>query len=60
MKKTTRSPNGKLTLRRETLQRLNDRDLARAAGGVFTDDCLTFPSHNDCSFPCTFSCGTAV
>lgn len=55
--KKIRTRDTRLTLRRETLQRLDD-DQLRAAGGVdwFTDDCLLMPSHAPCSNPCTFSC----
>lgn len=57
MQKKTRSMGNKLTLRRETLQRLQDEDLGGVAGATnFTTDCTVHPSHCDCSLPCSFSC----
>jgi natural product precursor len=50
-----RKRTNKLSLRRETLRKLDEQQLDRVAGG-FTGDCTPFPSHGQCSNPCTLSC----
>lgn len=52
----TRKRTTRLSLRRETLRKLDEQELNQVAGGVFTDDCSAHPSHAQCSNPCTLSC----
>ena len=54
--KKTRIRSSRLTLRRETLQRLDDEQMQAVEGGYFTTTCLLMPSHAPCSNPCSFSC----